>query len=113
MMLDFTIPHLRLGRGGNDRHAHWRSRHRTVKAERESVEWALVGKTKPATPCTIRITRIAPSIGLDKDNNQGACKGVRDQVAAWLGVDDRDEDVVAYIYGQARGPWGVRIQVVL
>ena len=40
----------------------------------------------------------------------GALKGVRDQVAAWLGVDDRHKHIVRYAYEQERGPWAVRIE---
>lgn len=35
---------------------------------------------------------------------------VRDEVAAWLGVNDRDRMTVRYRYAQSRGPWSVRIQ---
>ena len=101
---------LRTGRGQNDRE-HWRVRARRVRGEREVVAWALRGWTQPAVPCVIRLTRIAPSNGLDDDNLAGALKGVRDQVAQWLGVDDKRSDVVRYVYTQARGPWAVRIQV--
>jgi hypothetical protein len=39
-------------------------------------------------------------------------KGVRDQVAQWLGVDDKRSDVVTYVYAQDRGPWAVQVSVV-
>jgi hypothetical protein len=107
-----NIP-LRLGRGLNDRDAHWRKRHRRVRDERDMIAWALVGKPKPATPCTFRIIRIAPG-RLDDDNLPGACKAVRDQLAAWMGVDDRHRDIVRYVYDQGRGGtgyYGVTVQV--
>jgi hypothetical protein len=102
---------LRTGRGQNDRE-HWRTRARRVRAEREAVAWVLRGWTPPALPCVIRLTRIAPSNGLDDDNLAGAMKGVRDQVAQWLGVDDKRSDVVTYVYAQDRGPWAVQVSVV-
>lgn len=30
--------------------------------------------------------------------------------AEWLGVDDRHAQQVRYVYAQARGAWGVRIE---
>lgn len=95
---------------------HWRARARRVKAERNAVAWALLlsqrpDKAKrPELPCTVRLTRVAPSNGLDDDNLAGALKGVRDQVAEWLGVDDKDRQQVRYVYAQRRGPWAVEIE---
>ena len=88
---------------------HFRVRAKRVKAERAQTALALLGREKPALPCTVLLTRVAPSEGLDDDNLAGALKGVRDQVAQWLGVDDRKATVVAYRYAQTRGPWSVRI----
>lgn len=48
----------------------------------------------------VRITREAPR-ALDDDNAASACKGVRDSVAEWLGVDDRDERV-CWLVAQAK-----------
>ena len=47
---------------------HWRKRSRRVKAERTAVAWALMGKAPPKPPCTVKMTRLAPSNGLDSDN---------------------------------------------
>ena len=99
---------IRTGRGLNSREA-WQSRARRVKAERKAVAW-LLRCEKPVPPCTVRLTRCAPSAGVDDDNLSGALKGVRDQVAEWLGVDDRDTSRVRYVYAQCRAPWGVRIE---
>jgi hypothetical protein len=84
-----------------------------VKKEREATAWALSRHPKPQVPCSVLLTRIAPSGGVDDDNLAGALKSVRDQVAKWLGVDDRDRVQVRYRYAQARGAkgeWGVRIE---
>lgn len=105
---------LRLGNGLNDhRSNHWGGRSKRVESERDSIAWSLVGKTRPELPCKIQITRIAPSNGLDDDNLAGACKAVRDQLAKWIGVDDRRKDIVRYVYENERGDWGVRVEVVL
>ena len=88
----------------------WRARARRVKAERRTVAWLLAGKPKPPAPLTVRLTRVAPSNGLDDDNLAGALKAVRDQIADWLGIDDKRSDRVRYVYAQRRGPWAVEIE---
>ncbi len=88
---------------------HWAVRSKRVKSEREATGYVLRGCIKPAIPVVVTLTRSAPSNGLDDDNLAGALKGVRDAVAEWLGVDDRDRTRVRYAYEQVRGPWGVFI----
>ena len=53
-------------------------------------------------PVVVRLTRVAPSNGLDDDNLRPALKSVRDGIADALGVDDRDPRV-SWEYGQLRG----------
>lgn len=51
----------------------------------------------------VTLTRIAPSNGLDPDDNlRSALKWVKDGVAKTLGVDDRDP-VIKWDYDQKRG----------
>ena len=100
---------LRTGMGLNSRE-HFMARKRRVASERQAVAYVLGPQVKPALPLIVTLTRIAPSNGLDDDNLAGALKAVRDQVAEWLGVDDRDRKTVRYEYEQERGPWGVRIE---
>jgi hypothetical protein len=101
---------------GQNVREHFRARARRVKAEREAAAWSLMlaqrpdKAVKPPLPCAVRLTRVAPSNGLDDDNLAGALKAVRDQIAAWLGVDDKRSDVVRYVYAQRRGPWAVEIE---
>lgn len=106
---------IRTGRGPNNRE-HYMARHRRTKAEREATAWAIRMQRpeKPALPCVILLTRESPSIGrLDDDNVRGSLKAIRDEIAAWLGVDDRHSDVVRYEYAQAKAKeWGVRVEVV-
>ncbi len=103
------LPELRTGRGLNDRE-HWRVRAKRVKAEKERAAWELAKwAEKPPLPAVVTLTRFAPSNGLDDDNLAGSLKGVRDAVAAWLGVDDRDRSRVRYVYEQQRGTWAVGI----
>jgi hypothetical protein len=91
---------IRTGRGLNDR-MHWAARARKVKYEREAVQWALNGNSRPWLPCSVTLIRCAPSNGLDGDNLQGALKACRDGVAQWLGVDDADARVT-WNYAQRR-----------
>lgn len=89
---------------------HFRVKAKRVKAEREATGWALKGKPLPPIPCSVRLTRVSPRGVADDDNLVGAMKAVRDEVAAWLGIDDKHRNQVRYVYEQARGPWGVRIE---
>jgi len=104
------LPDFKTGRGLNDREHHM-IRYRRVKAEKSLVAWQLseFNDRKPALPCVCTLTRFAPSNGLDDDNLAGSLKGVRDAVADWLGVDDRDRSRVRYVYEQQRAPWAVGI----
>ncbi len=95
---------------GSNAREHWRQRHGRVKRERHAVGWMLKTAQRPDIPCTVLLTRVAPSSGLDDDNLRAALKGARDEVADWLGVNDRDAARVRYAYAQTRGPWGVRIE---
>jgi len=99
---------LRTSSGLNMRE-HWTAKARRVKRERTIVGLALMGKKKPAIPCSVLLTRVAPSNGLDDDNLVSGLKAVRDEVAAWIGVDDKLSSLVRYRYAQKRGPWGVEI----
>lgn len=103
-----TIP-LRTSSGLNARE-HFRVKAKRVKKEREAVRWVVASHKRPAVPCSVLLTRVAPSNGLDDDNLVGSLKAVRDEIAAWLGVDDRKSLQVRYRYAQRRGPWGVVIE---
>lgn len=87
------------------------ARHRRVKSERQATRWVLNAVDRPAIPCIALLTRVAPSNGLDDgDNLPSALKSIRDEIAAWLGVDDKRSEVVRYRYAQERGKWSVRIE---
>ena len=110
-MTPLAVVHIRTVSALNSRE-HWRARTKRVKAERDAVAWALNTIQKPALPCFVRLTRIGPTSGLDPfDNLPSSMKGVADQVAAWLGVNDRDVGVLRFECAQERGKdWGVRIE---
>lgn len=107
MML--LIPGMQTRSGLNVREHH-HARAKRVKSERATVGWFLRGQVKPALPCVITLTRIAPSRGLDVfDNLPSSMKGAVDAIAEWLGVDDKDP-AVTYRAQQERGPWALRIE---
>lgn len=84
-------------------HEHWRRRQKRAKAQRGLVAMMCRATlTKPAIPCRIRLTRVAPR-KLDQGNIAGALKHVQDGVADWIGIDDRRDDLVRYEHDQKRG----------
>lgn len=80
-----------------------------MKAEREATEVFLYPFKPPSLPCVVLMTRVGPSNGLDDDNLHGALKGVRDQIAAWLGIDDRDKRVKWICEQRRGGDWAVEV----
>ena len=85
-----------LARGQNNREHH-RVRANRVAAEREATRLALAAGDWRGDPVSLRraelgarVTIIRPFVTtpLDNDNLSAACKAVRDEVAAFLGVDD-------------------------
>jgi hypothetical protein len=101
---------------------HWAVKAKRVRAERQTTAWALAqaGRT-PAqraelvTRCpVVRLTRLMGPRGreLDDDNLCSALKGLRDEVALWLGADDADKRI-AWVYAeqQRADDWGVRVEV--
>jgi hypothetical protein len=68
---------------------------------RQAWEWGF--------PVLVTIYRIAPR-AFDDDNPD--CKAPRDEVAAWLGVNDRDKSKVKFVVDQQKGPeYGCRIRI--
>lgn len=64
------------------------------------------GWTAP-NPIVITLTRIAPGIGLDEDENLPmAFKAVKDEIAAWFGLNDRTR-ALKWSYAQERADAGV------
>jgi hypothetical protein len=109
-----TTIDVQLGRGQNMRE-HYRVRANRVKEEREATGKALLLAVGPMAAWTLatamdntakgaRITLMRPiaRIPLDTDNLSGAFKGVRDEVANFLGVDDRS-DRIHWVYTQEKG----------
>jgi hypothetical protein len=115
-MVVVEIPGLRLPNLSNAR-IHWRTRAKLVREQREEVTYALIEApwhltTKPTAeaPWLVTLWRSGPSV-LDDDGVVTSCKGVRDAIAAFLGVNDRDRHIVRYAYEQETGPFGLRIEI--
>lgn len=101
---------------GQNAREHFRVKAKRVRAERSAVRMTLNARslTCPlAPPLDVVLTRV--SCGrMDSDGVVGAMKSVRDEVAAWIGIDDRHDHLVRYLYAQDKGPRGtfaVKIEV--
>ena len=111
--ITFEIP-IRTVSGMNARE-HWRKRAKRVASERGAT-WKAIrncGEPLPKLPVIVTLTRIGPTNGLDPfDNLPSSLKGCVDEIASWLGVDDRKDDRVKYECRQMRGPkWLVRVEI--
>lgn len=94
---------------------HWRALRRASKKERDVVRLVLaarfdVAKLRAALPVVVVLERRSPGI-LDGDNLQGALKAVRDEVAAFLGVDDGGDSVTWSYRQQRTSQYGVHISI--
>ena len=104
----FTVP-VRTESMSNAR-LHWALKAKKVKAQRAATAYRTPLELKTLGPLlTVTLTRVSPR-QLDDDNLRGALKGIRDQVACALGVDDRSS-LVCWGYGQEKGEDSVRIEV--
>jgi hypothetical protein len=86
-----------LGRGQNMRE------HYRVRANR--VKWdgsTMASHMTDDRGARVTLMRPIARIPLDTDNLSGAFKGVRDEVAAFLGVDDKSERI-HWVYTQEKG----------
>jgi hypothetical protein len=108
-LIEVTLPLKTVG--GLNAREHWRVRSRRVKTERDTARM-LLNRHEPVLPCIVTMIRLSPG-ALDDDNMQGACKAVRDGVADWLGIDDRDARVTwRYVQEKCpRGEFGVRVWI--
>lgn len=93
---------------------YWRVKARRTAAQRKQVRqtWqAAYGKRRPAVPCVVTLTRVGGQALDEGDNLNGAFKGVRDEIAEILGVNDRDPRL-RWRYAQEPGPAaGIRIEI--
>lgn len=112
-VIELVVP-VRIVSEANTR-GHWRVKANRVAQQRAATRFALeahVGPTCPmSVPLLVTLTRMSPR-ELDDDNLATGCKAVRDEIAKWLGVDDRKRDVVRYAYDQeSTGMVGLRVRI--
>lgn len=97
-----------------NRREHHMARHRRIRSHRTQAFLAVrasLAAARVQPPCTVTMTRIAPSEGLDAhDGLPASLKGLVDGVADALGLDDGDERLT-WRYDQRRGPWAVEIKL--
>lgn len=101
-MQSFTIPVKTYSKANARKHNFGNAS--AAKKERWATRLAWkseLGAWKPQLPCRVTMVRVAPR-RLDDDNLAGALKCVRDELAALIGVDDRDKGVL-WRASQARG----------
>lgn len=96
---------------------HWAAKARRVKRHRTAVALALSTYRRPpkAMHYFVTITRIAPR-DLDTDNLASSLKATRDEIAAWIGLDDAPGSGIEWSYCQRRGElkkqYAVEIRIV-
>lgn len=109
-MMRFDVP-IKVQSSANLRE-HWAAKAKRVKQQRTATAYRW--PTWTAGPLlVVRLTRCAPR-SLDGDNLQGALKGIRDEVAAKLRIDDASP-LVRWDYRQekaAKGQESVRVEVM-
>jgi hypothetical protein len=119
LLVEVTVP-IRTVSEANSRN-HWAKKARRVKEQRQMVASILGTQNlgfnpRDLAPCggaRVVLTRIAPR-ELDSDNLASALKATRDEVAKWLGIDDRDARLTWEV-AQERGlpkEYAVRIEVL-
>jgi len=90
---------------------HWAKRAARARSQRTKArQSAQAAAQAVGLPAVVRLTRFAPSNGLDDDNLRGALKAVRDGVADALGIDDRDPRA-RWEYHQQRGEYAVMVEL--
>lgn len=87
-------------------------RSKRVKRERQATRFfwhKAFGNTKPPfpPPYVVTLIRVSPGTLADSDGVVGGLKGVRDQVAEQLGLDDGPRSPIVWRYDWRKGPWGV------
>jgi hypothetical protein len=105
----FAIP-LKTVSGANSRE-HWGAKAKRVAKERAQTGLAILvagakttlkGYAPSASRIVVTLTRVAPRALDEGDNLPASLKGVRDELAKAMGLDDRDRRL-AFVYLQRRG----------
>lgn len=86
---------------------HWAKRAARAKLHRATSLLTLRaenGTSRPKIPLAVKLTRLSPR-QLDDDNLRASLKNVRDGIADYFGVDDRDP-LIRWEYDQGKGEKG-------
>ncbi len=105
-MISFELP-LKTPSVANLRE-HWSAKAKRTATQRRAV-MLKCPKRKDGPLLVVTLTRVGPR-ELDSDNVASALKGIRDAVAARLGVDDGSA-LVRWEYQQAKGEPCVRVVI--
>jgi hypothetical protein len=89
---------------------HWAKRYKRFKKQAE-VLGEYLGMLRPLPlPLAITLVKLGGRNMDAQDNLKAAFKGLADFLAAWVGTDDADPELV-WLYGQEPGgPHGVRVE---
>ena len=103
----FYIP-MKLPSLANER-MHWRKMATLKRKQRAVTKLCMMSAVIPPLPLVVTITRVGPC-KLDDDNLASACKYVRDEIAAAVGVDD-GSDQYTWQYKQSIGRYGIDVEI--
>lgn len=112
--LELFVP-IRTKTGLNSRE-HYMVKSKRVKRERKATRFFWIRERVKLSlgdgnHWRIELVRFSPGTSIpDTDNVVGGLKGVRDQIAVQLGIDDGDRRHL-WIYDGRKGPWGVRVRI--
>lgn len=101
-----------------NRRGHWGKGYSQTGDQRPTVAMVMRAHAnarglKVKLPCAVKLVRCAPQMLDPGDNLEMSLKHVRDGVADWIGVNDRDDTRVRYEYAQEPTKhYGVRIEVL-
>lgn len=96
---------------------HWRARHGRTAKQKAATDVALQlfarWRWDQVARLRVTMTRIAPGRFDEGDNLEASAKHVRDALAAWLGVNDRDPRVTWKVEQERRGvrEYGCRVEI--
>ncbi len=88
----------------------WRDRYKRTSHQRGIVMLILGYRRNLPLPLRVVLTRLSPR-SLDTDNLAISNKAIRDQVAEWLGVNDRDPRVLWEYQQEKNKDYSVRLQI--
>ena len=109
--IDITLP-IRTVSEANMRE-HWGAKAARARQQRETVKLGLYNlrALRPPHEChvVVKLTRHAHKV-MDGDNLQRSLKAVRDEVAAFIGLDDGSR-WLEWDYAQTKGEYAVNIRI--